>query len=263
MKNMNFRNIKDDLDKIRECYKDIILDTLVESENEIISWNNYSSGISKKMYAKEFEDLKNNRQYSFLLKNNGFIQCYYDFSNGKLNKAKLAYYPYPVVLQENKESVEEYYDTTDDETLGEYYFDIYKLIETKLGKRVSDEDLQEIKTYCQKFNLDYDEYQILLDKFDKKYALTNTSHIRIDFDNNVKSHHKTEIQYSSINNIRLPLNKIISPFLFMDFIVRYEFPEFYNYHKITTKYKTNYSIALKHSGNIKQFQENNIFISHI
>ena len=158
---------------------------------------------------------------------------------------------------------EEFYDTTDDKVLGEYYFDLYRLTETKLGKRISNEELTEVKNFCEKFNLEFDEYQILLDAFERKYELTNSSHIRIDYDDNVKSHHKTEIQYSSINNIRLPLNKIISPFLFMDFIVRYEFPEFYNSHKVSTQYRTSYSIAQKHSGNIKKFEENNIFISHV
>ena len=263
MKQMTFININSDISLIKECYKDLILDTLVDSENDVISWKNYSPGVSKKMYAREFEDLKNNRQYSFLLKNKGFIQFYYDFRNGKLNKAKLAYYPYPVVLKESMENVEEYYDTTDDTVLGEYYFDLYKLTETKLGKRISDEELTEVKNFCEKFNLEFDEYQILLDAFEKKYELTNSSHIRIDYDDKVESHHKTEIQYSSINNIRFPLNKIISPFLFMDFIVRYEFPEFYNLHRVSTQYRTSYSIAQKHSGNIKKFEENNIFISHV
>lgn len=263
MKDMNFRNINTDIEQIKICYKDIILDTLVESKNNIISWGNYSPGISKKMYAKEFEELKNNRQYSFLLKNNGFIQIYYDFSNEKLNKAKLAYYPYPVVLKEAPEEIENYFDTTEDKTIGEYYFDIFRLIEAELGKEISNEKMTEMRDFCQQFNLDFDEYQILLDLFEKKYELTNSSHIRIDYDDKVTSHHKTEIQYSSINNIRLPLNKIISPFLFMDFIVRYEFPDFYNINKISTKYVTGYSLALRHSGNIRKFKENNIFISHL
>ena len=45
---MTFININSDISSIKECYKDIILDTLVNSENDIISWKNYSSGISKK-----------------------------------------------------------------------------------------------------------------------------------------------------------------------------------------------------------------------
>ena len=49
----------------------------------------------------------------------------------------------------------------------------------------------------------------------------------------------------------------------MDFIVRYEFPDFYNINKISTKYVTGYSLALRHSGNIRKFKENNIFISHL
>ena len=67
MKQMTFININSDISLIKECYKDLILDTLVNSENDVISWKNYSPGVSKKMYAREFEDLKNNRQYSFPL----------------------------------------------------------------------------------------------------------------------------------------------------------------------------------------------------
>lgn len=260
---MNFRNINADIEQIKICYKDIILDTLAKSKNNIISWENYSPGISKKIYAKEYEDLKNNRQYSFLLKNSGIIQIYYDFSNEKLNKAKLAYYPYPVVLKEAPEEIENYFDTTEDKIIGEYYFDILRLIEAELGREISNEKMTEMREFCKQFDLDFDEYQILLNSFEKKYELTNSSHIRIDYDDKVTSHHKAEIQYSSINNIRLPLNKIISPFLFMDFIVRYEFPEFHNLNKISTKYTTGYSLALKHSGNVRKFEENNIFISHI
>jgi len=262
MKNMTFNNIVTDINSIKKCYKELILDTLVESNNNIVSWKDYSSGISKKMYAREFEDLKNNRQYSFLLKNNGFVQFYYDFTNNKLNKAKLAYYPYPVMLKESPKDIENYFETTEDEILGEYYYDIYRLVEAKLGKSVSDELMREIQDVCEQNHLEFDEYQELLDLFEKKYAMTNSSHIRIDYDDEVKSHHKAEIQYSSINNIRLPLNKIISPFLFMDFIVRYEFPEFYSSKKISTQYRSNYSIALKHSSIIKKFEETNIYISH-
>lgn len=262
MKEMTFANIYGDLDFIKNCFKEIILDTLVNSDNDIISWKNYSSGISQKMYAKEFEDLKSNRQYSFLLKNKGFVQFYYDFRNKKLNKAKLAYYPYPVILKESLENIEEYFDTTEDNILGEYYFDLYRLTEARLGKRISDKELEKIKNIYQEYNIELDEYHFFLDLFNKKYELTNSSHIRIDYDDKVKSHHKTEIQYSSINNIRLPLNKIISPFLFMDFIARHEFPDFYNIHRVLTNYRTSYSIALKHSGHIKDFEENNLFISH-
>lgn len=51
MKQMTFININSDISLIKECYKDLILDTLVNSENDVISWKNYSPGVSKKMYA--------------------------------------------------------------------------------------------------------------------------------------------------------------------------------------------------------------------
>lgn len=49
----------------------------------------------------------------------------------ELKKAKLAYYPYPVVLKEASEEIENYFDTTEDKTIGEYYFDIFRLIEAE------------------------------------------------------------------------------------------------------------------------------------
>jgi hypothetical protein len=262
IESMSIEDIKTDIEHIQSSFKDLILDNLIKIDNSTISWNNYITGISKNMYAEEFEELVNNRQYSYLLKNKGFIQIYFNFKNNRLLKAKLAYYPYPVFLHEDIDDMEGYYCSAKDEIIQGYYYDIYNIMKANLGEKIDNGNLDEERNFFQVNGIE-DDFTILSKIFDEKYKITNSSHIRIDYDDIVTSHNKAEIQYSSINNIRLPLNKMISPFLFIDFIIRYEFPEFYEYYKIDTRYKINYNIALKHSKKIEKFKENNIFVSHI
>ncbi|MFT3738502.1 MAG: hypothetical protein QM786_07070 [Breznakibacter sp.] len=250
-----------DIDNIKRFFKEIIIDTLIQHTDTLISWSNYTAGIPKKMYSKEYENLKYNRQYSFLLKNNGFIQLFFEFnSTPELVKAKLAYYPYPIKLKENVEDLEDYYSTTDDFVLGEYYFDLWNLFQSELGKSSDDEEVKEIKDILDKIGVS--EHEVLEEKFNKKYELTNTSHIRFDFDSKVTSHHKFEIQYASLNTLRIPLKQIISPLVFMDFISRHEFPDFYKDLIKNNHYITAYNIALKNSLIINGFKENNIYIIH-
>src|SRR5690606_8121994 len=61
---------------------------------------------------------------------------------------------------------------------------------------------------------------LLFAKFDNKYQHTNTSHLRVDYDSKVTSHNKCEIQIGAINDIRIPIDKMISPITFFDFIIK-------------------------------------------
>lgn len=61
------------------------------------------------------------------------------------------------------------------------------------------------------------------------------SHIRIDYDPDVKSHSKAHLQYSAVNDFRIPLNKVPAPSVFMDFILS-------NHDKLT---KTHCSLSSK------------------
>ncbi|MFQ2507213.1 DUF2290 domain-containing protein [Aeromonas caviae] len=148
----------------------------------MLTWNKYKKGISNNiLYTKEYEDLLNERQYSLLMRDKSFFQFYYDFENGKLKKMKLCYYPYPIYVQEDSERLEEYFMESGTERFEIYYNSLTKL-------------------------------------FDAGIKATNNSHIRIDYDFDVKSHSQSHVQYSGINDFRIPFSKVIDPMLFFDFI---------------------------------------------
>ena len=93
-----------------------------------ISWENYRAGIFKNIYAKEYETIIRNRQYSFLLsEDKGCIQFYYLFDNEEIVKVKMAYYPYPVELNESKDEIENLVNDSNDEILMEYYYDLWNI----------------------------------------------------------------------------------------------------------------------------------------
>lgn len=248
-----------EIESIKKHYKKIILDTLVVDNDSLISWPNYTSGISKKLYSKEYEDLKDTRQYSFLLSNQGLVQLYYEFHEDVPVKSKLAYYPYPVRLKEKEEEIDGYYSTTDDIVIGEYYYDLWNLFQSEIGRKVEDKDIEELQGILEKIGVS--EYEILENKFNKKYELTNTSHIRIDYDSQVTSHHKCEIQYSSINNVRIPIKHLVTPLVFMDFLAKNEFKEFHDNLWTKNEYKTSFQIALKNNIDITDFSERNMFLN--
>lgn len=236
------------------------------SDNEI-SWDNYNSGIFKNLYAKEYEFLIRTRQYSFLLKDDkGFIQFYYHFADdGVLNKLKMCYYPYPVKLREKAEEVEVFLQETEDLVIQEYYYDLWNILNHNFELNVDDEDLEKaLKKAVKAGNTDSRE-QLILGKFENKYEFTNTSHFRIDYDSKVTSHHKTEIQVGSVNDIRLPINKIISPFMFFDFIAKnlYKLDKDYKQIISTQQFPTQRNISKKLSLEINPFNEENIFTSHL
>lgn len=249
-----------DINSIKKSFSEIIIDESIYSEDDIISWKNYASGISKKLYAKEYESLKDNRQYSLLLSNRGFVQFYYQFAGDVLEKVKLAYYPYPVQLKESNDELEEYLSDTDDSLISEYYYDLWNLFQAELGKNIDDDDMNTLKPILEKIG--QNQTDILEAVFNNKYHLTNTSHIRMDYDAKVTSHDKFEIQYSSINSLRIPLKKIISPFLFMDFIARCEFSTWYEKNKQKPSYIETYKLALSHSMEVEKFLHHNVYGSH-
>ena len=93
-----------------------------------ISWDNYNTGIFKNIYAKEYEYIVRNRQYSFLLSDDkGCVQFYYQFHRNTIQKLKMAYYPYPVELNESKEEIENLINDSNDMILMEYYYDLWNI----------------------------------------------------------------------------------------------------------------------------------------
>jgi len=181
---MDVEYINQCLKEINNIYGDFLLTSNHCRSSQAISWNNYSPGIfSKILYAKEYEQLVDARQYSFLLKDKSFFQFYYGYSEGVLTKAKLCYYPYPIANREDIAELEEYFCQSGTDILETYYFGL--------------KELQEIGVVS-----------------------TNNSHFRLDYDSEVETHCKSHAQYGGINDLRIPFNHIISPIIFFEFIIK-------------------------------------------
>ena len=231
-----------------------------------IGWDNYTPGIFKNLYAKEYESLIRNRQYSFLLKDDlGFVQFFYEWHNNSIEKIKMAYYPYPLKVRDDVGDIETYIDDSDDIVLEEYYYDLWNILNHNFELNVDDENLEKALKQAIKVGNTESREQLILGKFESKYEFTNSSHFRIDYDSKVESHHKTEIQVGAINDLRLPLNKIISPFMFFDFLSKNIFRKDKDFKDIiaSQNYITDFNNSKKLSFDITPFDESNIYVSHL
>lgn len=181
---MNLSCIKNSLDSINRLYRKLILTSNYVVEPGRTSWAGYKPGIYNKiLYAREYELLLDSRQYSFLLVDKSFFQFFYEFDvDKKLTKAKLCYYPFPVECKDVDRELEEYFDDSGTTILEAYYLGMSGLRELGI-------------------------------------IASNSSHIRLDYDNEVTSHCKGHLQYSAINELRIPLNHMFDPLIFFDFII--------------------------------------------
>jgi len=223
--NFNIDDLYKNLEETFKVFGRLILDCNYQKNNLTISWHNYQSGITKSLYyAREYEELIKNRQFSFLLMDRSVIQIYYEFENEALTKYKLACYPYPVLTSENSSQLEDYYYDSYDETLCELYQNFLE---------------------------------------EESLKLSNTSHLRFDYDCNVKTHAKSELQVGAINDIRVPFDVLIYPFVFIDFVVRNLFRKDQKYQEIaeTKKYKDIFNFSKSRSVKIEEFQESNIHLT--
>lgn len=180
---MNIDHLKASLSAINDCCSKLLLTSNYCRLGDCLTWNNYKSGIYNKiLYAKEYEMLIENRQYSFLLLDKSFLQFYYEFKEGVLLKAKLCYYPFPISNREDSEQLEEYFCESGTDLLDTYYYGLREL--SAIG-----------------------------------IVSSNNSHFRLDYDASVETHAKAHAQYSGVNDLRVPLNYLLDPMLFFDFIV--------------------------------------------
>lgn len=267
---MSIGEILSALELIKKTYKDLIItNNFHVLADTAITWPNYKKGIFKNFYSKEYEFIIKNRQYSFLLKDSlGCVQFFYEFTKeGKvIKKIRMAYYPYPVILKENANDVESYLDDAYDETLLEYYYDVWEVFNHQFELNIDDQELRSVLEKSLTLGNNESIENLLLAKFDYKYQHTNTSHFRIDYDADVTSHNKCEIQIGAINNIRLPLDKIISPVVFFDFILKNitrkgRHSEMLTDIISTTNYARLFNSHRSIKGDIAGFNENNIFVS--
>lgn len=161
-----------------------INNTLVLNSDRTISWVGRTPGIIKGVYYPlEYQFLLDRQQYSLLLSDGSFFQFYYSFNASKeLEKACLTYYPRPMstrdTVDELLEAAEEAFER-DDEQLYEHLYNWTELLEIK------------------------------------QKAPSNTSHVRFDFDRNVTSHCQSHIQFSGIQELRLPADFFPQPLAFV------------------------------------------------
>lgn len=256
--------ISDELKNIKALFGSVIQEDSYVVKDSIISWNNYSPGISKFLYSKEFRDNINKRQYSFLLMDNSHFQYYYEFEDENLVKAKLAYYPVPIPSKDVSDisQLEEYLDEEDDFLVAEYYYDLFSYLSNKFdcSSEELNKKIQNLSEVGQQLGLSKEE--VYESWIEKKYKLVNTSHFRIDYDSKVTSHHKVEIQFGGVNNVRFPFEKLISPFLFFEFVIRNIFPKEFIALSAKQQYGLYRGNSVKKSMLINPFVEDNIFITH-
>lgn len=260
---MILESVYANIEEAEKVFRNLIVSTYYKKHKEEISWADYSPGIFKNLYAKEYETIIRNRQYSFLLKESkGCIQFHYAFNGDTLKKMKLCYYPYPLQLKETSDDIENHLDDSNDPIIEEYYYDLFNIYSHRFELAIADEKLKELVLQARELGNFESEESLILAKFEDKYKFTNSSHLRIDFDSKVTSHHKCEIQVGAINDVRMPVNKIMMPLTFCDFIFKNIFPKEY----IDIASKSSYSSTLTNSKNrsvsISPFIESNIYNSH-
>lgn len=179
---MDIQVIENSLQAINEVYGNYIQSTNYLVNQNKVSWYNYSPGLSNKfIYTKEFEDLLNQGQYSFLFLDNSFFQFFYEFDEDGLKNAKLAYYPYPVEVREKVDDIERYLEESGLDVFETFYLGVVELKESGI-------------------------------------VLSKNSHLRFDYDRGAKSHSTSHAHYGSINELRVPMVPVLTPFTFCDFI---------------------------------------------
>lgn len=267
---MNINEVLQELEKIKKVYRELIITSNYKQIDTFeIGWDRYKPGIEKNLYAKEYEILLQNRQYSFLLNDRELIQFYFKYENETTcDKIKMAYYPYPIKLREDSYDMERYFDDSDDLLLQEYYLDLWNILNQEFGVPVKDEQLEKILSILKDESsidqtIEPNINDLIVQKFNYKYEITNSSHIRIDYSRDVTSHHVCEIQIGAINNIRFPLDKIVSPFLFFDFIIKNIYRKSYPSMFKSSIIEQELNFARKKSYQITDFNEDNIFITHL
>lgn len=181
---MNKTDVMQSINNIRSVYKRILQADYVWENVDTVSWRNYAPGINKSSpYIVDYRNLLDRQQYSFLFMDNSFVQFYFKFDERQnLTAAKLGYYPIPV---NSSLTVGQLYDEFDD--ANDWLVDM--LVE-QIGAFTADDNV------------------------------TNTSHLRFDFDSRATTHYKAHLQFGGVNDFRLSSEKIPLPFSFVDMVVK-------------------------------------------
>ncbi|WP_104204600.1 DUF2290 domain-containing protein [Billgrantia saliphila] len=205
--------VEQSLNSIGKLYGDILADSRVYKKDREISWYYYSAGIAKRVcYPREYQLLIDAQQFSFLLTDGSFFQFYYSFyDGGDLKKARLAFYPAPMLIEEKQDEIETYIDTAS-EALSEVYFSMLEDIDSGSG-----------------------------------FYPGKNSHLRVDYDHEVVSHSKLHLQFGALNEFRLSAKSICLPFGFFTMILRSLYSDWY----VSLSARSGFRDAVRHSYNRK------------
>jgi len=169
----------------RQLSEKIQLDNIqVDRVNKVVSWNGRKPGIVKSLYYPlEYQFLIDSHQYSLLLSDGSFFQFYYQFDvEGALVGARLAFYPKPLAT---RDSLEHMLAAADDAI-----------------EREDDELFDHLYNWTELMEL-------------KSQSPSNTSHVRFDYDPNVKSHSPSHLQLSGLHEFRISANYFPQPLAFI------------------------------------------------
>ena len=155
----------------------------VKERRSTITWQGRSPGVFKNVYYPlEYQYLVDNQQYSLLLSDSSFFQFYYLFDLEGLVSARLAYYPKPLSTGDSIETLVDAADRALDRSDDNLYEHLYNSVE-----------LLEIKGR----------------------APSNSSHLRFDFDRKVTTHSQSHIQFSGVQEYRIPADCYPLPLAFV------------------------------------------------
>lgn len=157
--------------------------------DRLITWVGRSAGIVRGVYyPMEYQALLDRQQYSVLLADGSFFQFFYQFDErDRLKAARLAFYPRPMPTSDSMCDVLDAAESAmerNDEDLFEHLYNWTELLEAS-GR-----------------------------------PLTNTSHIRFDYDSSAQGHAVSHLQLGAIQELRVPANFFPQPRAFVQLCQR-------------------------------------------
>lgn len=186
---MKFAQVQQGMSHVVKVLKPLTQINLIKecAAQRMISWKQHLPGINQGVYYPvEYQHLLDNHQYSILLTDGSFFQFYYEFgADAKLRLGKLAYYPHPCPTIGSHESLFEAAEAAldaEDTDLSEHLFNRLDLLE-KGGT-----------------------------------TITNTSHIRFDYDQGVVTHEAAHLQLGAIQDFRVPSTFYPLPVAFVELV---------------------------------------------
>jgi hypothetical protein len=181
---MNFRHISRELNEICHRFSDLLIDVNHCAVGTSITWSNYISGI------------------------HNHVNYYYEY------RWMIDYRQFSLLLDDGG-ALQFYYSFENDELRFSRQC-YYPPPLDKVG------DLREIDVEISLDDMLW--VNIEADDTPSQYRAKHWSHIRLDFDSTATTHDPSHLQYSAVNSFRIPSDKVLSPFVFLDMVLRDFYP---------------------------------------